>query len=306
MRVFVTGASGHIGSALIPELLGAGHQVVGLARSDESAARLIAAGAQVDRGTLEDLETLRQAASAADGVIHLAFMHGAGWAEAAAADLGAIRAMGTALEGTGKPFVVTSGTLILARAGLAPGRVGTEADRLDPASPMPRAASENEVDRLAQRGVRASAIRLAPTVHSYLDHHGFVPTLISIAREKGVSAFVEDGSNRWPAVHTLDAVRLYRLALEGAPAGSRLHGAAEEGIPFRSIAEVIGRHVNVPTASIPLADVQAHFGFLGLAVPVDNPTSSARTRDLLDWEPVNPGLLEDLEQGHYFQVPVEA
>lgn len=307
MRVFVTGASGHIGSALVPELLGAGHQVVGLARSEESGAKLVAGGAEVQRGTVEDLEVLAQAARAADGVVHLAFDHqAADWGEAAAANQRAIEAIGAALEGTGKPFVVTSGTLILAAAGLPAGRTGTEEDTVDPESPNARAASETTVGTLAQRGVRSSVIRLAPTVHSYLDLHGFVPTLIQIARAGGYSAYVEDGANRWPAVHTLDAATLYRLALEKAPGGSRWHGAAEEGVPFRSIAEAIGRHLGVPSRSIPLARAQEHFGFLSMAVPVDNPTSSVQTRGLLGWNPVNPGLLADLEQGHYFQLPVEA
>lgn len=302
MRVFVTGASGHIGSALVPELLRAGHQVAGLARSEESAAALTAAGAAVHRGTVEDLESLRQAASAADGVVHLAFNHqAADWREAAAANQRAIEAIGAALEGTGKPFVVTSGTLILLTAGLPAGRTGTEEDAVDPNSQEPRAASETTVSRLAERGVRASVVRLAPTVHSSLDHHGFIPGLIRIARVKGVSAYVDEGANRWPAVHTLDAAGLFRLALENGPAGSRWHGAADPGVPFRSIAGTIGRHLGLPTVSIPRAEAEDHFGFLAMAVPADNPTSSARTRERLGWNPTHPGLLEDLEQGHYFE-----
>lgn len=305
MRVFVTGASGHIGSALVPELLGSGHEVVGLARSDRSAAALTAAGATVHRGSVEDLDSLREAASAADGVVHLAFDHqAADWREAAAANQRAIEAIGAALEGTGKPFVITSGTLILLAAGLPAGRTGTEEDAVDPNSLQARAASETTAGRLAQRGVRSSVVRLAPTVHSALDHHGFIPTLIRIARATGASAYVDDGANRWPAVNTLDAANLFRLALEKGPAGSRWHGAAEEGVPFRSIAETIGRHLGLPTTSIPRAQAEAHFGFLAMAVPADNPTSSARTRELLGWNPVHPGLLEDLEQGHYFEQPV--
>jgi nucleoside-diphosphate-sugar epimerase len=306
MRVFVTGASGHIGSALVPELLGAGHQVVGLARSDASAAKLITAGAEVQRGTVEDLDTLRQASSAADGVVHLAFDHqAADWTEAAAANQRAIEAIGAALEGTGKPFVVTSGTLIIAGS-LPAGQTGTEDDAVNPTSQGPRNASEITAAALAQRGVRSSVVRLAPTVHSYLDLHGFIPTLIQIARAQGYSAYVADGTNRWPAVNTLDAANLFRLALEMAPGGSRWHGAAEEGVPFRNIAEAIGRHLGVPAVSIPVERAQGHFGFLSIAVPVDNPTSSTLTRERLGWTPVNPGLLEDIEQGHYFQLPVEA
>src|SRR4051812_9201040 len=245
MRVFITGASGHIGSALVPELLAAGHHVVGLARSDSSAAALAAAGALVRRGDLDDLAGLQDAAAAADGVIHLAFKHDVAFTGdfvgAAAADLRAVEAIGRALEGSEKPFVGTSGTLLLAMA--ARGRVGTEQDVVDSG---PRIDSENVVIAMAKRGVRSSVIRLAPTVHSSLDRHGFVPTLIARARKNGTAAYVNDGSNRWPAVHTLDAARLYRLALEHAPAGSRLHGVADEGVPFRAIAQAIGRSLGVP------------------------------------------------------------
>jgi nucleoside-diphosphate-sugar epimerase len=300
MRVFVTGASGHIGSAVLPELLRAGHQVTGLARSDRAAEALAAAGAGVRRGDLDDLDGLRQAAGSADGVIHLAFKHeemGAGnFAAAVAADLAAIQALGSALEGTGKPLVSTSGTLMLTFAGVT-GRPGTEADA---APGGPRVDAENFVTGLAGRGVRSSVVRLPPIVHSSLDHHGFAHILIGIARQAGVSAYVADGANRWPAVHTLDAARLYRLALEGAPAGSRLHAVADEGIAFRDIAAAIGRGAGVPTASIPASEADARFTFLGGFVGVDNPTSSELTRKLLDWVPEHPGLIEDLEYGHYF------
>jgi nucleoside-diphosphate-sugar epimerase len=297
MRVFVTGASGHLGSAVVPELLQAGHEVVGLARSDASAAALKAVGAEVRRGDLDDLDALREAASAADGVIHLAFRHDAqfagDFAGAVATDLAAVQALADALAGTDKALVGISGTLSL--AGLE--RTGTEDDVLDAG---PRSAATKTIIGLAEGGVRASVVRLPPVVHSRLDQHGFIPTLIASARAKGVSGYLGDGANRWPAGHALDAGRLFRLALEKAPAGSRLHAVGDEGIPVRRIAETIGRHLGVPTASIPAEQVEAHFGFLAPFMTLDNPTSSARTQQLLGWEPVHPGLIADLDQGHYF------
>ncbi|XXX78389.1 SDR family oxidoreductase [Sorangium sp. So ce134] len=303
MRVFVTGASGHIGSALVPELLSKGHEVVGLARSDASASKLAAAGAAVHRGDLDDLDGLRAAASAADGVIHLAFNHELafsgspeGYGAAAAQEQRAIHAFGEALAGSGKPLVTTVGTALLAFAGLR--RTGTEEDTI-PAGP--RADAENATIALAQRGVRSSAVRLAPTVHSALDHAGFVPSLIAMARKNGFSAYIGDGSNVWPAVHTLDAARLYRLALESAPAGTRLHGAAEEGVPFRAIAEAIGEGLGLPARSVSAEEAPRLLGFLARFAGVDNPSSSARTRALLKWEPTHPGLLADIAAGHYFK-----
>ncbi len=300
MRVFVTGASGHIGSALVPELLGNGHQVVGLARSDRSAAALEAAGAEAWRGDLDDLDGLRAAAAAADGVVHLAFKHEAmatgDYLGAIADDLKAIEAMGAALEGSGKPFVGTGGTLMLAFGGVKD-RPGTEQDAV---TGGPRVDAENTVTGFAERGIRSSIIRLSPLVHSSLDHHGFAHQLIGIARAKGVSGFVGDGANRWPAVHTLDAARLYLLALESAPAGSRLHGVGDEGVPFRNIAAVIGSRLGLPVESVDPQDAGEHFGFLGALVGLDNPTSNALTRQLLGWQPAHAGLLDDLNHGHYF------
>jgi nucleoside-diphosphate-sugar epimerase len=292
MRVFVTGASGWIGSAVVPELIGAGHQVLGLARSDSAAAAVAAAGAEVLRGDLDDLDTLRAGAANSDGVIHLAFMHDFAQFEASVqADARAIEAMGAAIEGSGKPLVIASGTPAL------PGRVATERDEQPPGGPAAgRAANAQAAMGMAARGVRSCAVRLPRTVHGEGERHGFIARLIGIAREKGVSGYVGDGSSRWPAVHVLDAAHLFRLAVEQAPAGSVLHGAADEGVPVRDIADVIGRHLNLPAASVPAGN----FGFLGPILAVDQPASSALTRELLGWRPVQPGLIEDLDKGHYF------
>lgn len=304
MRVLVTGASGWIGSAVVPELLGAGHHVVGLARSEASADALAAAGVDVVRGDVDDLDVLASAAAAADGVIHLAFKHDIAFAGdfdgAVTADRRAIETLGGALAGSDSPFVIASGTM-----GVALGRVATEEDGLDvdpdsPASgPLGRQANAKLVLSYADRGVRSAVVRLPPTTHGDGDN-GFVATQVAIARDKGASGYVGDGANRWPAAHRSDAARLFRLALEGAPAGTVLHAVADEGVPVREVAEVIGRHLDVPTISVAPDDASAHFGWLGGFLALDGPASSTLTRSLLDWQPVGPALLEDLEMGHYF------
>jgi nucleoside-diphosphate-sugar epimerase len=307
MRVFVTGASGWIGSAVVPELIAAGHQVVGLARSDASAAALTAAGAEAHRGTLDNLDDLRAAAAASEGVIHLAFKHdlafAGGFQAAAEADRRAIETIGEALVDSERPFLIASGTL-----GVAPGRVATEQDRPDLDSammsggPAIRAANAQLTLDFAPRGVRSSVVRLPPTNHGDGDN-GFMATLVGIARDKGVAGYVGDGSSRWPAVHRLDSGRLFRLAVESAPAGSVLHAVADEGVPIREIAEVIGRHLDLPVESISPENASEHFGFLAAFIGVDAPASSALTREQLGWEPTHPGLIGDLDQGHYFRTP---
>ncbi|RPF33547.1 SDR family oxidoreductase [Streptomyces sp. TLI_185] len=299
MRVFVTGATGFIGSAVVRELLDAGHEVTGLARSDASAEALTAAGADVHRGDLTDPAGLAKGVATADGVAHLAFIHDFSgtfdFAAACAADLRVIEAIGTVLEGSDKAFVISSGTALL-----QPGRVNTEEDTAPPESfGAIRARNEDAAIALADRGVRSSSARFSPSVHGRGDH-GFVHMLIDIARDKGFAAYVGDGANRWPAVHRTDAARLVRLALESAPAGTRLHAVGDEGVPFRDIAAVIGRHLDLPARSITAEAAPAHFGWLANVAGLDIPASNTLTRKWLGWEPTGPGLIEDLEEGHYF------
>jgi nucleoside-diphosphate-sugar epimerase len=294
MRVFVTGATGFIGSAIVRELIDAGHQVLGLARSDEAAKSLLVAGADVHRGSLEDLGSLRSGAAAADGVIHTAFIHDfSNYGPAAEADRRAIETLGGALAGSDRSFIVTSGTLLAQRQG----PLATEEDAHNPN--FPRKLEEAALV-LAARGVRASVLRLSPSVHGNGDH-GFVPRLISIARETGVSAFIEDGLNRWPAVHRLDAAHLYRLVLEKGSAGATYHGVADEGVPTREIAEAIGRGLNVPVVSKSHEAAADHFGWIARFFGIDGPASSAQTRERLGWRPVQPGLIADLSAEHYFE-----
>jgi nucleoside-diphosphate-sugar epimerase len=296
MRIFVTGATGFIGSAIVSELLGAGHAVLGLARSDAKAAALAATGAKVHRGSLEDPDSLRRGAAAADGVIHTAFIHDfANLRAAAEADLRAIAAFGEALAGTGRPLIVTSGI-----AHLKPGRLATEDEAPDPRAALGhRTASEAATLALAARGVRAAIVRLPPSVHGEGDH-AFVPALIAVAREKRVSAHVGEGLNRWSAVHRLDAARLFRLAAESGTAGARYHGIGDEAVPLREIAAVIGRRLALPVVAVSPAEAAGHFGWLAPFLAFDCPASSAMTQAALGWRPTQPGLIADLEEGSYF------
>ncbi|KEZ76762.1 SDR family oxidoreductase [Salinisphaera hydrothermalis] len=296
MRVFVTGATGWVGAAVVKELIDAGHQVLGLARSEDSARMLVEAGARVHEGALDDLHSLRAGASECDGVIHTAFKSDfSQFQKNADLDRRVIEAIGDVLAGSNRPFVTTSGTLMIAMA--TPGRLGTEQDTPD--ASIPRVPSELATLSLASRGVRASVMRLPPSVHGDGDR-GFVPRLIDIARQTGVSGFIGDGSNRWPAVHRADAARAFRLALENGQAGARYHAVDDDGIPVRELAEIIGRRLGVPAASIDPDKIQAHFGFLAMFIGLDAPVSSMQTREQLGWTPVERGLLADLAQGRYF------
>jgi len=296
MRVFLTGATGFIGSAIIPELINAGHQVIGLARSDAGAKSLAAAGAKVQRGDLEDLDSLRSGAAASDGVIHCGFIHDfTRFKEVSEVDRRAIETFGAVLGGSDRPLIIASGTALV-----SPGRLATEesVSTLTSAD-FPRVASEEAAISMATRGVRTALMRLSPTVHGDGDH-GFVPNLINIAREKGVSAYIGDGRNRWNAVHRLDAARLFRLALEKATPGAKYHAVGEEGIAFRDIAEVIGRRLNIPVVSKSSEEAADHFGWIGAFAGIDCPASSKLTQERLGWHPVHPTLLTDLERGSYF------
>ncbi len=296
MRVFVTGATGFIGSAIVRELIDAGHQVIGLARSGAAASSLVAAGAQVQPGDLEDLESLRRGASMSDGVIHTAFIHDfSKYAANCEIDRRAIEALGSALAGSGRPLIVTSGTVLLGT-----GRVGTEEDAPAPGSGIPRIASEEAAASVAARGVRVSVVRLPPSVHDP-DKQGFVTQMFAVAREKGVSAFVGDGTNRWPAVHRLDAAHLYALVLEKGSAGARYHAVAEEGVAVRDIARAIGWRLNVPVVAKSVEEAADHFGWLGPFMGIDCPASSAQTQHGLGWRPVQAGLVSDLERARGFE-----
>jgi nucleoside-diphosphate-sugar epimerase len=294
MRVFVTGASGFIGRATVPELIKAGHTVVGLSRSDANDKTIAAMGAEILHGSLEDIESLKRGAADADGVIHLGFIHDfSKFMENGQIDKRAIEAMGSVLEGTNKPFIVTSGVALL-----APGRLSTENDDAHSGDGIPR-VSEAAAFAFVDRSVRAMAIRL-PQVHGGEGKCGLLEYALNIAREKGVSAYVGDGSNRWAAAHRLDVARVYRLALEKGVAGARYHAIADEGVAMRDIADVFARHLNVPTVSIPPEEAYAHFGWLGMFAGIDAPASSALTQEWLGWKPTRIGLLEDIGQKGYF------
>ena len=294
MRIFITGATGFVGSAIVPELIGAGHRVLGLARSDAAAASLTAAGADVQRGSLDDLESLRKGAGAAHAVIHAGFIHDfANYAPAAETDKRAIETIGAVLAGSDRPFIVTSGTALT-----APGRIATEKDSAN--STFPR-KSEDAAASATAGGAHVSVLRLPPSVHGVGDH-GFVPLLIRLAREKGVSAYVGEGLNRWPAVHRLDAARLYRLALEKSPMAPRYHAVADEAVPFREIAQVIGRRLKIPVVSKSPEEAADHFGWFAHFAALDCPASSAQTQEQLGWRSTQVSLIPDIDQPSYFEV----
>ena len=298
MRIFVTGASGWIGSAVVAELLAADHEVVGLARSDASADALAAAGAEVRRGDIGDLDVLRAAAAESDGVVHLAFRHDIAftgdWETAVSSDLVAIKALGEALAGTDRPLTIASGV-----GGLKPGALATERDMGEPFPAGGRFLNERTALALAERGVRSISVRFAPTVHGEGDK-GFVAGIVAADREAGVASYIGEGVNRWPAVHRSDAARLVRLGIENAPAGSVLHAVGEEGVAIHDIAEAIGRGLNLPVTSITAEQAEAQFGFLASFLPLDMPVSNTLTRELVGWEPTHPGIIADLDEGHYF------
>ncbi|TNM64997.1 SDR family oxidoreductase [Aliirhizobium smilacinae] len=296
MRVFVTGATGFVGSAVVRELLSVGHQVLGLSRSDAGAASLQAVGAEVHRGSLDDLASLQAGAVAVDAVIHTGFNHDfSKFKENCEADRRVIAAFGDELSGSDRPLLVTSGTGLMQL-----GRTATENDQPNADSAtVPRVATEEAVAAIAERGVKVSLIRLPPSVHCVGDH-GFVPMLIAKARETGISAYIGEGENRWPAVHRLDAAKVYRLALERGAAEARYHAAAEEGVPFKNIAGIIGRRLGLPVVSKSKEEAAAHFGWFTHFAGMDSPASSAKTQAWLNWQPTQSGLLEDLDQDAYF------
>ncbi|WP_293784145.1 SDR family oxidoreductase [uncultured Pedobacter sp.] len=297
MKVFVTGATGFVGSAVVKELISAGYEVLGLARNEVAEKALVLAGAEVHRGDLEDLQRLQEGARLADGIIHTGFIHDfSRFAAVCEIDRLAIEAIGNSIAGTNKPFIVTSGTLMV-----NPGILATEDMLPDYNGVNPRLASEKAVDLLAAQNIRVSVVRLSPSVHGEGDYHGFVPMLISIARKTGFSGYIGDGENRWTGIHRLDAAKLYRLALEQATPGARFHGVAEESIPLKAIAEAIGEQLGLPVVSIAKNEAAAHFGWFERFVAVNGPASGRLTRTLLNWKPQYSSLLEDLEKGIYFK-----